>query len=463
MKELNNVIDLKNNLTNDFIDFLWDFSKCEINEKIKTEIHFSLVDFLSAYFAGIKIGDSKIKNLINLIDSSDNYHSLGIQQKLSLENVALVNGIIGHYAELDDGHRKAMLHPGVVIFSSLLAWHQKHPISSHNFYKAVLVGFETCIRLAESTQPNAKLKGFHATGVFGSIGAAVACAVAADSTKLQLKNTLSAAVTSASGILRVIKNTSELKPFNVGNAAKNAISAAQLGIADFSGPIEVLDGDLGFLSMYDNNFDKKLLLEINNKPKLFEIYRKPYAACRHCHSAIDIALHYRSKIKIKDINQVKIRTYGIGIPGHDHTEIVGMNSAKMSTPFSFAVALYSGKAGLRQFEKEYFENNKIIELTKKISVESDAYFDNHFPDVRGAEIELSLNSGKTMSKKVDLPKGEPETALSFEEIQGKFYESAVFLGIKKEKTDKIFLSCTDSNIDLNCVLRNLQDLDLLKN
>ena len=68
-----------------------------------------------------------------------------------------------------------------------------------------------------------------------------------------------------------------------------------------------------------------------------------------------------------------------------------------------------------------------------------------------------------MSKKVDLPKGEPETALSFEEIQGKFYESAVFLGIKKEKTDKIFLSCTDSNIDLNCVLRNLQDLDLLKN
>ena len=194
-----------------------------------------------------------------------------------------------------------------------------------------------------------------------SSNAAIACAVAANSTKLQLKNTLSAAVTSASGILRVIKNTSELKPFNVGNAAKNSISAAQLGIADFSGPVEVLDNDLGFLSLYDKNFEKKILLDRNNKPKLFEIYRKPYAACRHCHPAIDIALYFRSKVKIQDINRVNIKTYGIGIPGHEHTEIVGVNSAKMSTPFSFAVALYSGKAGLRQFEKS------ILKIIKSLS------------------------------------------------------------------------------------------------
>ena len=38
----------KYNLTDNFIDLLWEFSEIEIKSASKKEIHFSLVDFLSA-------------------------------------------------------------------------------------------------------------------------------------------------------------------------------------------------------------------------------------------------------------------------------------------------------------------------------------------------------------------------------------------------------------------------------
>ena len=455
------MVKVKNNLTDEFIEFLWNFVQKEMQPNLKKEIQYTLVDFLGSYFAGVKIGGLKVKKLVDLVESNDNYHALGIHNKLSLENAALINGILGHYAELDDGHRKGLLHPGVVIFSSLLAWHQKYPISTNNFFKAVSLGYEASIRLAEAVQPKAKLKGFHGTGVFGTIGAALACAVAADATRSQLKNTLSVAATSASGILRVIKNTSELKPFNAGNAAKNAVSAAQIGLAGFDGPIEVLDGSLGFLTIFDADFKKNSLLVKDAKPKLFDIYRKPYAACRHCHPAIDIALSFKAQIELGDISKVKIKTYGIGIPGHEHTDIVGGNSAKMSTPYSFAVALHTGKAGLEQFEKKYYENEEVLQLAQKVTLEPDAYFDKHFPGLRGAEIELKLNSGKTIIEKVNLPKGEPETALTYLEIENKFLSYTTFLGIKEENANLIFRSCTKDKFDLLHVLDNVQKLNLM--
>lgn len=450
------------NLTNQFIDFIWDFAEREIIAEYKAEVSCTLVDYLGAYFAGVYIGAQHTKPLLNLLHGEGNSHPIGLQQKVSLENAALINGIFGHYAELDDGNRMGMLHPGVIIFSSLLAWQQKYPIDETNFYKAVMVGYEVSIRLAETAQPAAKLKGFHGTGIFGTIGAALACAVAANATKKQLKNTLSAATTAASGILRVIKNTSQLKPFNAGNASKNAISAALVALANFEGPIEVLDGDLGFLSMYDNNFKKQLLCKPKLKPKIVEIYRKPYAACRHCHPAIDIALQFKSELSTKpdEIEAVEVYTYGIGIPGHDHTQIVGVNSAKMSTPYSFAVAFCTGKAGIAQFEENYFKQDTITQLTHKVSVQPNSYFDEHFPNKRGAEIQLKLKSGKTFTKKVDLPKGEPETALTASEIQTKFFELTEFAGIPIQKSESIYNLTNRTDFNLDALLIELQTLDL---
>lgn len=453
----------ENTLTDQFVNYLWDFNQREISEECRKEIQFCLVDYLGAYLAGAKIGKKNVSSLLQIISGDGNHKALGVNQPLSLENVALLQGIVSHYAELDDGQRIGLLHPGTVIFSALLAWHQKFPMNQEVFYKAALLGYESSIRLAECVQPSAKIKGFHGTGLFGTIGAALACATAIQANKQQLKNTLAAACTSASGILRVIKNTSQLKPFNSGNAAKNAVSAALMAKAGFEGPIDTLDNQLGFLNMYDENFKREKLLEKTEKPKLFSIYRKPYAACRHCHPAIDLALEFRNNhhVQLSDIKKVKIKTYTLGISGHEHIQIVGVNSAKMSTPYSFAVALFSGKAGLAEFEENYFTQPEIVALTNKVTVHAEEYFDTHYPHKRGAEITVECNDGNQFTLSVDLPKGEPETKMSELEIETKFKQLAIFSGITKQSTDAIFTECSSDKFTIDVLMMHFSKLNLI--
>ena len=135
--------------------------------------------------------------------------------------------------------------------------------------------------------------------------------------------------------------------------------------------------------------------------------------------------------------------------------------SKMSTPFCFAVGLYSGGACLEQFEKKYFEDEEILQLTKKVTVRSDPYFDKNFPKIRGAKIELHLNSGKTESKTIDLPKGEPETPMTYLEIKNKLFNSMSLLGIEKEKAKLIFSSCVKDKLELSFLLEAIQELQLL--
>lgn len=455
---------MEQNLTNSFVDFLWEFSKKDISVKTKAEIEHTFLDYLGAYLAGIEIGYDNTSRLITLLGDEGKYNPLFSNASLSVENAALVNGVFAHCAELDDGQRKGLVHPGTVVFSSLMALYEKHHFDENDFYKAALGGYEATIRLAQCVQPAAKIKGYHATGVFGSIGAALACSIALGANKEELKRTLSAACTSASGILRVIKNISQLKPFNSGNAAKNAITAAYMGKAGFDGPIELMEGELGFLSMFSESFDKAVLLGEDDKPKIFTIYRKPYAACRHCHPAIDLAIDFKEidQISAGEIKTVEIKTYNLGIAGHEHVDIVGVNSAKMSTPFSFAVALFEGKAGLHEFEQEFIDRAEISELTKKVSVKSNDYFNEHYPNKRGAAITIVTDSGQQFTRSTDLPKGEPETAMTHNEIKDKFTELAIFAGLDMNQAQRIIDVCTDNNLNLTLLLDQIKNINLIK-
>jgi 2-methylcitrate dehydratase PrpD len=454
---------MKSNLTDQFIDLIWNFSNQEFSLETKEELKHTLLDYMSAYLAGIDIGKTNTNNLLAIVAGEGSCSPLFSNVKLSIENTALVNGLIAHYAELDDGHRKGLIHPGAVIFSSLMALNEKYPLDENSFNKAALVGYEATVRLAQSAQPSAKIKGFHGTGLFGTIGAALACTVALGGDKDELKRTLSAACTCASGILRVIKNVSQLKPFNSGNAAKNALSAAFMAKAGYDGPIEVLDGELGFLSMYDEQFKIDALLAHDNQPKIFTIYRKPYAACRHCHPAIDLALDFKTKdaIKAEEVAAVHIATYELGIAGHEHVDIVGVNSAKMSTPYSFAVAMCEGKAGLAEFEQAYFERPDISALTEKVTVQSNDYYNEHYPNKRGAEIKIVTTSGQEFTRATDLPKGEPETKMTHSEIIVKFRELAHFAGLNEQTTKQLIDLCTSESLNMSLLTDEIKKINLV--
>ncbi|MGO4147613.1 MmgE/PrpD family protein [Paenarthrobacter sp. YAF11_1] len=67
---------------------------------------------------------------------------LGTERFLSVQDAALVNGITGHGLELDDTFEEASLHPGVVVFSALLAVADDQGHTLDDVLHAATVGYD---------------------------------------------------------------------------------------------------------------------------------------------------------------------------------------------------------------------------------------------------------------------------------------------------------------------------------
>ena len=424
-------------LTDRFTADLYTFAQQPFEQAALDEAKRCLIDYYAAVFAGVKMIGGKTSIMLDLMGSGGGQASiLGMNRKADVQQAALINAMHAHVAELDDGQRHAMMHPAVPIISALLPFAEKGSFDGKALLRGIIVGYEAAIRLASCLQPGMKERGYHGTGTAGSVGAAMALVAAHDCSQAEFKAAFSASITSAAGILKVIKDVSTLKPYNAANAAVNGVQAFVLASAGFLGPYDVLEGDLGFLNMMSPNVKLiELIIQKEDQLRIFQIYRKPYAACRHSHAAVDAALQIKANypFAVENIVSVKVETYKWAVAGHEHTEIVGINSAKMSTPYAVAVALLFGKAGIHEFDAEYIHNHELLQLTNKVSVQEDPELTSLVPNKRTARVTVETKLAE-FTFQVDLPKGEPENPISSHELEKKLEDLAAYNGITKEKT-----------------------------
>lgn len=385
----------------------------------------SLVDFLGCAALGHMLCKEQSADVLNIYGQVGGQSALiGMGRATSPHMAALLNGMHAHATELDDGHRFAMMHAGAPVVAALLAVAPAFHMTGAQLLRGIVVGHEAAIRLGGAIQPGHKLKGYHATATCGTVGAALGIAYAMDYTPEQKLAALTAAVTDAAGVLTVMDNTSTLKPYNVGRAAAAGVDAALVAHAGYSGSQDPLGGKRGFLLvMADEVREDYLLNGIGNKPSLLTAYRKSYAACRHCHAAIEAALKAQSELSVGSdaITGVQVKTYGLAVYGHDHADIAGSASAKMSLPYSVAVALASGKAGFRQFEGRYLCDEEVRRLAHVVHVEESEELSALVPAKRAAQVTVVTDNGSCTSR-VDYPKGEPENPLLRDELEDKFCE-----------------------------------------
>ena len=444
------------NKTDSFLREINKVKSKEIPYSVNLKLKLTLLDYIGVTLAGAKTLKNKV---IKMIDEEDKGATpvIGIDKRLSMESAIFFNGLNAHALDFDDGTNMGIIHLGSPLYSALLPLAKRYSISADKFIKAALIGYETSFTMAITIQPKHKELGYHATGTCSTLGIALAVSEMLDYTEKQRKDAFSAAAVSAMGTLKVLEDGSDLKPYNVAKTALMGYISAKMGKAGFNGPEDVLAGDRGFLKiMYgDDNVDFKPVM-LDGTYAIEKAYIKPYAACRYCHPAIEASLiaKKRNEININDIESILVRTYSLAVYKHDHTEITGSGSAKMSIPYSVAVALLKGKAGITEYENDCIRDSEILNLTKKIRVIADSNFSRTFPAEQTALIEIKMNDGRIFSERVDYPKGEPENPMSIEEVKEKFESLVLFSGRAKKEADEIFdavmniENCFDSLLNL---------------
>lgn len=382
------------------------------------------MDYVGCATAGARKMEKQNRQFLAIVAKQGGSSTvMGHEAKTTLHNAAFLNAMNAHATELDDGHRLGMIHLGASIFSALLPVAELEGIAKDDVLRGAVVGYEAAVLSAMAMQPSHKMRGYHTSGTCGTIGATMAIAAAWQFTRQEMKNALSAAVAGAAGLLEMQEDDSELKPYNLAHAAVSGITAAYAALAGYSGPSDPMGGKRGLLAVMSENPNIEVLSNyIEDRYEIERIYRKPYAACRHCHPAIEAALRIKHEhhLKVDDIASVRVETYKLAVGGHDYKSIQGVASAKLSTPFSVALALVKDQAGIDDFNPVNIHDNTILDLCQRVDVIVNDELTSWSPQKRAAIVSITTDEGNTYSWEVDYPKGEPENPMTCSEVEEKY-------------------------------------------
>ncbi len=402
------------NLTVAFTEYL--FEKASgITDRIREKAELCRQDYLAVAEAGAKKNRRRWEPLLKRIPSG-NAELIGYPERVDSKTAALINGFNAHALELDDGQRFAMIHLGASIVSAVKAVADDSPIDGDTFLTSVVMGYEAACRTAIAMQPSHKNRGYHAAGTCGTIGSAVAAAFALHMDRTQMNRVLTCAAGSAAGMLEIQEQRSEIKPYNIGRAAMDGTAAAYMGMTDYETPDDIFGGERGFFRTFSDRFDPEKLTERTDYFEIERIYVKPYASCRHSHSAVEAAIRLHRELGGSGIEHVEVKTYKLGVKGHDHTDIRGIASAKLSTPYAVAAALLYGRADLTVFEPL---DERTVELAQKVAVVEDPELTAESPKKRVAVVTVRRKDGTVRTSRVDYAKGDPENPMTAEEFEEK--------------------------------------------
>ena len=394
-------------------------------------VKYYALDFLGVIARGSQEESSKAmyRFIGDLGISNEGGVVIGTNLKTPFQYSALANGTAAHSLELDDVNNEASLHPGVAIFPAAIAACEMADKGGKEFIEGVVLGYEVMIRLGKALGPKEHYsKGFHPTGTCGTFGATATVAKIMGLNEQQTLNAIGLAGSQAAGSMEFLAQGAWSKRMHPGWAAHNGIIACLLAKNGFTGPSTIIEGRFGFLHAYSDNANPDKV--VSGLGKDFEILKcsiKPHACCRYMQSSIDAILEIVKKNKLKPVDIEKI-TLGIlqagysiiASPMESKRNPQTIYEAQFSMPYGAAIAILFGKATLDEFTQDLLHSPEIKTLMDRVYCVKDPELDKVYPKHWPAAAEIQTKNGKKFSIRLEYPKGDPENALSWDELIKKF-------------------------------------------
>jgi 2-methylcitrate dehydratase PrpD len=213
--------------------------------------------------------------------------------------------------EMDDLHRRAILHPGPVIAPALASLARSHALGAGQTLDALVRGYDVMIRIGRAVGRRHYFY-WHNTATAGAFGAAAACADALGLSVQQGVWALGNAGTQAAGLWQVRLEPVMSKQLHTGHAAWAGLTAASLAAAGLTGPAQILEGERGFFAAMCDGADVTGVAREEPGWLIHETSFKPWPACRHTHAAIDCMLALRAQLgaALADFSSCTVETFG---------------------------------------------------------------------------------------------------------------------------------------------------------
>ena len=349
--------------------------------------------------------------------------------QVDVSRAAFVNGVACGSLDWDDSHVAAIIHPGVVIWPAALAMAQATGASGRDLLTAVLVGYETAIRIGMAIQPEHSLRGFQGTPTCGAFGAAAACARLLGLSAEGCRNALGIAATFACGISQFFVSGSDIKRLHAGKAAANGVEAALLAHGGLSGPHDAIEGKQGFSRAFSDRYDPATTLDgLGQRFPTEWISLKPHAGSVRMQSAIEAAaVLARQGVTLEQVATIEIGVHGAMVGKLTANQPVDNQQAQLSTPFAvaMAIALAPSRSGPLALSIDDFEasmnNARIKDLSSRTHCVVDADVERlTTAEAVPARVVCMLKDGTRHEAFIEHPKGCPQNPMNADEVGARF-------------------------------------------
>jgi 2-methylcitrate dehydratase PrpD len=391
-----------------------------------------LLDFLGVAIRGSETESARLVQRfisINHILQSQGVPIIGTRMRAEASFAALANGIASHSIELDDVVNAASLHPGVTVIPTALSAACLSGCSGRELLEGIIAGYELTVKLGIALDPAAHYaQGFHPTGTCGSFGATLAAAKILKLDPDTTARALGIAGSQASGSMEFLSDGSFTKRFNAGWAAHAGLIAALLAREGFTGPASIIEGGLGFLHGYSpSSRPEKVMAEWGNPYEIMKTSVKPHACCRYKQGPIDciMSIVRENGLAEQDIEKIVVSVLKAGKALVAEPRQIKLNpksivDAQFSMPFGAAMAVIYRRAFLDQYCEENIVSPRVRALMQRVDCIENPELEKEFPHKWPAEVEIVTRAGRSYRLRLEYPKGDPENALSWEEIIEKF-------------------------------------------
>jgi len=342
-------------------------------------------------------------------------------------DAALVNGTAVHSFEFDDTHDATGLHPGAVVIPAVIAVAEQCGSTGADVLAAIIAGYEAGIRLAYATGTGVKPKGFHMTGIAGSVAAAAAISNLLKLPPLQTAHALSIGATQAAGLYSARRNAMT-KRLHAGKAAQNGVFAGLLAEKGFTGNLEAIEAPYGgFLSCFGEHADAaRLSSGLGEDWVIGETGFKIYPSGASTHTGIDCLDELMmAGLTAENLDRLTVHMTRHSQLGADWplTGEHNIEAAQMNGYFVFALQLLSGEVSTRTLFESMGSSKELMKLSKRIDILHDPSFDDLPSELRQkVRVTAHLKSGEVMHSNRDYRVGSSKLRLSDEDIAQKLSE-----------------------------------------
>ncbi len=384
-----------------------------------------------------------VLNVAKKLGGADQSRLIGTPVKVAGANAVIANGTLAHGLDFDDTLEGAIVHTGCCAAVTALAAGEEVEAGGKAVLEAAIAGTEVMCKVGLVAPGKFHARGFHPTALCATFGAAAAAGKLYGLEPDQWTDAFGLCGSQSSGIIEYLADGTWTKRLHPGWSAHGGMIAVLLAREGFRGPGRVFEGTHGFYHAFggpgEHRFEK--FSQLGSDWDTLRLAFKSYPCGSISHPYMDCALKLKRKYDPapEDIAEVICRTaegpvHRLWEPLADKRRPVSSYGAKFSLPYSVAVMLVHGKAGLAEFSEAAIQDPTVLRLAAKVRYVLDASID--YPRHFSGHVKIVLNDGSVLEENQPHPRGGYEDPLPPQEIEEKFRNNAR-LALPAERVERI--------------------------